>query len=132
MAKRIKITLVDRLIGFVTATPPEQVAKRRHGPTPTPKPPTAPKPAPLPSRSTFDVVPAEKVRAHNVATASMKDLEWIIMSRQEPQEVRRAAAERWAAIAPRPLRPHLPMISGVGHDPFWRAFRDAYREQEVF
>lgn len=62
----------------------------------------------------------------------MQDLEWVIMTPDAPLEVRRAAAEEWARVAPKPLRPNIPYLSGVGHDPFWRAFRDAYHEQELW
>lgn len=128
---RGKITFFDKIIGFFTATPPDQVARERH-PDTAPKPPRTPKPSRPPRATDFDVIPAESAKSFTVATASMKDLEWVIMDTNEPQEVRRAAAERWAQIAPHPLRPHLPVIHGLGHEPFWTAFREAYQEQELW
>ena len=132
MPRKPKPSLFDRLIGFVTATPADTVAKRRKHFEITQETPPPPKPSKIPTASTFSNVPPTKAREFEVATATMRDLEWIIMNPQQPQEIRRAAAERWAATAPRPLRPHIPSLSGVGHDPFWRAFRDAYKEQELW
>lgn len=133
-----KPSLWDRIVGFVTATPAAEVARKRerkHPSTPTSKPPTqpAPKPTPIPTDKDIErFVPSEQVSDFNVRTASMQELEWEIMNHNEPLEVRRAAAERWAAIAPRPMKPHLPFLQGVGHENFWMAFRDAYYEQEIF
>ncbi len=130
MVRKPKPTFLDRIIGFITATPATEVAAKRGHTEPTPRASmSGVKPVSVPRDSTYDRVPKADVDKYNTATATMSQLEQIILSVNTPAEVRHAAAERWAAIAPRPLRPHMP---GIGHVHFWSAFREAYTESEVF
>jgi hypothetical protein len=128
--------LWDRIVGVFKAVPAEQVARdrarkarKRQPPTP---PPAPPKPVRIPTEDTFQGVPEDRIQDFSARTATLDELEWTIMDPNMPLEVRRAAVEQWANVAPHPMRPNIPYISGVGHDHFWAAFRDAYHETEAF
>jgi len=130
-----KPSFIDRILGILQARSPQSIANEREyrkrwtGTPSTPSTPTI-KPVKIPTEQTYDAIPSERISDFNAATATMQQLEWEVMNQNEPLEVRRAAAERWAHIAPKPLRPGIPYISGVGHDYFWQAFREAYPERE--
>lgn len=146
-----KVGIWDRVVGFVTGKGGQRVARERkakelskeiQGPVQRPTPPTppaaskpvqTPKPAQLPSAEMYDAVPESSQKQFKIATATMAELELLIMS-EEPIEVRRAAQQQWLAIAPRPLHPQLPFgaVEGLGEGDFWWAFRENYTESEVF
>ncbi len=124
MARKPKPSLGDRIIAFFTGKLPEDIATQR-GHTE----PLKPRAISMPTETTYREIPFERIQDFRSRTHTMQDLEWLIMTPGEPLEVRRAAVEEWVQVAPKPLRPHIP---GIGHDSFWRAFRDAYHEQELW